>query len=146
MYFPPYKQLLEAATGAAGQLPENQKLTVSKVLLDFLIQAALSSFEFDEAAYLAANPDLKTALGKSGELTPHQHFVGYGYFEGRDGTMPRVDEKWYLSTYKDVGEAVAKKMLKSGAEHFRISGAAEGRSPSAAYVDIANHWKTLLRQ
>jgi hypothetical protein len=34
------------------------------------------------------------------------HNIGFGYFEGRTGGTPTVDELWYLTTYPDVAEAV----------------------------------------
>ena len=35
--------------------------------------------------------------------------------------------------------------MKSATEHFRVVGAAEGRSLSAAYVWAAEQWKKALR-
>jgi hypothetical protein len=78
---------------------------------------------------------------------PRLHYVGFGYFEGRSGATPEVDEGWYLRTYKDVADAVAAKAIDSASEHFRVVGAAEGRSPSAAYVPAAEQWKkAFMRQ
>ena len=34
------------------------------------------------------------------------HYLRYGYFEGRMGALPAVDEEWYLTTYPDVAQAV----------------------------------------
>jgi len=78
-------------------------------------------------------------------LTPAQHFIGYGYFEGRRGGLPKVDEQWYLQTYRDVAQAVQSGQIASATEHFEIIGAAEGRAPSKEYLDVAKQWKNLLR-
>jgi hypothetical protein len=45
------------------------------------------------------------------------------------------DEKWYLSTYTDVAEAVAAGAYKSGRHHFIEVGYFEGRRPRQFEVD-----------
>ncbi len=45
------------------------------------------------------------------------------------------DEKWYLSTYPDVAEAVAAGVYKSGRQHFIEVGYFEGRRPQNFEVD-----------
>jgi hypothetical protein len=145
MYFPPYNQLLRAAQNGNGNSTDTKHITISRALFDFLLQTALATADFDEEAYLAANPEVKLHIERTGSITPNQHFVGYGYFEGRKGALPKVDEQWYLSTYRDVAAAVANGQVSSAREHFELVGAAEGRAPSQEYVDVANQWKKLLR-
>jgi hypothetical protein len=45
------------------------------------------------------------------------------------------DEKWYLSTYPDVAEAVAASIYTSGRHHFIEVGYFEGRRPRHFEVD-----------
>ena len=145
MYFPPYDQLIRAAkkTAAAGQ--ESDRITLPLNLFKFLLQAALASADFNEEYYLAANPDVRKRLDNTRELSANQHYVGYGYFEGRRGGMPQVDEQWYLQTYPDVASAVKSGQVASASEHFEVVGAAEGRAPSRAYLDVASEWKILFK-
>ncbi|MGI4950798.1 MAG: hypothetical protein ACRYGM_03255, partial [Janthinobacterium lividum] len=42
------------------------------------------------------------------------------------------DEAWYLETFRDVRDAVAGGAFRSGEDHYRQFGQAEGRPPSAA--------------
>jgi hypothetical protein len=45
------------------------------------------------------------------------------------------DERWYLSRYPDVAEAVNARVLKSGRHHFIEIGYFEGRRPCEFEVD-----------
>jgi hypothetical protein len=45
------------------------------------------------------------------------------------------DEEWYLATYPDIGEAVAKGKFDSGWAHFRAIGYLEGRLGHQPMVD-----------
>jgi hypothetical protein len=144
MYLPPYRQLLLAT----GNLPNGdrapEKVTISAALFNFLLQAALATADFDEERYLAANPEVRDHIAKTGKITPNEHFVGYGYFEGRTGGLPKVDEAWYLNTYRDVAAVIPNRDIASATEHFELIGAAEGRAPSPEYLDVAQQWKKLL--
>jgi hypothetical protein len=144
MYFPPYDQLLKMAGRGAAKPNNGGQVTVPRSLFEFLLQVALTTSDFDETSYLAANPDVRASLARGGELNAQQHFVGYGYFEGRKGGLPKVDERWYLQTYKDVSEAVQGGKIGSAAEHFELVGAAEGRAPSRHYQEVAKRWKVML--
>jgi hypothetical protein len=46
-----------------------------------------------------------------------------------------VDEKWYLSKYPDVAEAIAQGAAVSARQHFIDNGYFEGRLPFAITVD-----------
>jgi hypothetical protein len=145
MYFPPYDQIVKVAAKSVGQDTSQPKVTLPKRLFDFLMQTALTVADFDEESYLNANPDIRAGLGRGNELTAHQHFIGYGFFEGRRGGGPKVDEAWYLQTYPDVAAAVRGGSIKSASDHFYMVGASEGRAPSKAYLGIAAEWKALLK-
>jgi hypothetical protein len=46
-----------------------------------------------------------------------------------------VDEKWYLSEYPDVAEAIGNGAFKSAKHHFVENGYFEGRRPHSFEVD-----------
>jgi hypothetical protein len=104
----------------------------------------MTTAHFNEKFYLEQNPDIRSGLGRGNELTAQQHYIGYGYFEGRRGGGPQVDESWYLKTYPDVAAGVRSGAVKSAADHFEIAGASEGRAPSKEYLPVAAQWKKLL--
>jgi len=144
MYFPPYKQLLDVCKRKAKVAAKEPQITIPQKLFDFLLQVAIASSDFDETRYLQENPDVRKALWKSPDLDAKQHFVGYGYFEGRPGALPLVDESWYLGAYPDVAAAVKSGTVPSASAHFEMIGAIEGRAPSKDYTEVASHWKSFL--
>ncbi|SFH31400.1 hypothetical protein SAMN05192567_1201, partial [Methylobacterium phyllosphaerae] len=87
--------------------------------------------------YLAINGDVAKAA-----LDPTEHYIRYGRAEGRfpnaaaaarhaceaEGKLAaEVNPVWYLAAYPDVAAAGA-----DPAEHYALSGKAEGRHPNAA--------------
>jgi len=144
MYLPPYSQLLRATQNQSNGDRAPETVTISMALFHFLLQAALITADFDEERYLAANPEVRDHIVRTGKITPNEHFVGYGYFEGRKGGLPKVDEAWYLNTYRDVAAVIPNHEIASATEHFELVGAAEGRAPSPEYLDVAQQWKKLL--
>jgi hypothetical protein len=60
--------------------------------------------------------------------------------------VPEVDEAWYLRIYTDVAGGVRSGESASAAEHFRVVGASEGRSPSAANSITAEQWKKAFKR
>ena len=144
MYFPSYEQLLKSGGQTRASVEAAKKVTVPLKLFEFLMQVALTSADFDVEHYLAMNPDIRDAMKKGSEISPHQHYISYGYFEGRKGGLPKVDDAWYLRTYPDVAAAVKSGGVRSATEHFEIMGAGEGRAPSQELSDVAVKWKALL--
>jgi ectoine hydroxylase-related dioxygenase (phytanoyl-CoA dioxygenase family) len=78
---------------------------------------------FPAEAYLAINPDVAEAVA-AGETTPWEHYFGSGRHEGR---LFSFDESAYLSMHPDVATAIVRGDFRSGAEHYRLCGKAEGR-------------------
>ena len=64
--------------------------------------------------------------------------------EKSDGAPPPVDEAYYTNLYKDVGQAVLRGDVKSGAEHYQRSGHAESRVPSAQLKPFVDAWVSVL--
>lgn len=143
MYIPPLKSMLETIGSTKEQFLDGKNISIPAELLKVILQAALASTEFNEAGYLAANPDVAAGIRLGTVPSARAHFVGYGYFEGRRGAMPAVDERWYLQTYQDVARALQSGTteLRTATEHFETVGAVEGRSPSARYEAFAEIWK-----
>jgi hypothetical protein len=144
MYVPPLDALLQSVGKNRADFVEGREISLPVGLVKLLLQMALAYCDFNEGGYLAANPDIAAAK-EAGELeSARLHYIGFGYFEGRAGATPAVDEKWYLQTYPDVAEAIRAGLVASAEEHFRSAGAAEGRSPSARYEIAAKQWKKAL--
>ena len=143
MYLPSFDSILHAIGADRAALNDSSKVTIPLELLKFLLQIALVTSEFNEAGYLAANPDVGVAVRTDAVANARAHFIGFGYLEGRKGAT-HVDERWYLATYPDVAEAVKSGRVDSAAEHFEVIGAAEGRSPNARNAASAERWKKAL--
>ena len=89
---------------------------------------------FDEATYLAGNPDLlpfiKTVNPNAPFATGLDHFIQFGYDEGtrRTQVSPEYNENFYLANNSEllpfIGPNAA---FKSGYQHFIQFGAKEGR-------------------
>jgi hypothetical protein len=144
MYIPPYDALLSSIGTSRTELEGAAQVTVPAGLFRFLLQLAVANGDFNEAGYLQANPDVAEAVQDGAVESARLHYIGYGYFEGRQGATPEVDERWYLRSYPDVGSAVRAGRLSSATEHFQIVGASEWRSPSMRYENDALQWKKAL--
>jgi GT2 family glycosyltransferase len=96
--------------------------------------------DFDEAGYLAANPDVEAAVAAGVFHSGREHFEVFGEHEGRSwrpsipavpsyGSGEDFDEMRYLADHPDVQAAVAAGAFPSGREHFDAFGRREGRKP-----------------
>ncbi|RTZ39964.1 hypothetical protein EKL30_17050 [Candidimonas sp. SYP-B2681] len=90
---------------------------------------------FDEASYLAQNPDVQAAVLTSWLASGFDHYTQWGAAEGRNPNA-LFDEQGYLATNADVAAAVNGGVLVSGYQHFQAWGWTEGRNPSA-WMDTA---------
>jgi hypothetical protein len=144
MYVPPFDALLNRLGAGSVALDGAGRVTIPTQLLKLLLQLALAANDFDEEAYLAANPDVRHAVERGEVESARLHYIGYGYFEGRKGGGAPVDAEWYLKRYPDVAAAIAQGHVASAHQHFDVVGAAEGRSPSADKEEAAVQWKLAL--
>jgi hypothetical protein len=140
MYVPPFNTILSNLGIDLQEFAGAESVRVPASLLRFLLQLALVNSDFSVDTYLAENPDVANAVRIGKIENPRLHYLGDGYFEGRTGGVPPLDERWYLQTYKDVAVAVANGQVASAAEHFRSVGASELRAPSAQYEPDAVEW------
>jgi hypothetical protein len=142
MYVPPYGALLNRF-GAEND--PDSSITIPLPLFQLLLQFALTTANFDEDAYLAANPDVADAVRDGVLESGYAHFIAFGFFENRKGVID-FDEEWYLANNADVASAVKVGTVESGIHHFYGTGAIEGRSPNAAQVEMAGRWRAALHR
>ncbi|MBR0750748.1 hypothetical protein JQ604_00960 [Bradyrhizobium jicamae] len=145
MFVPSAVSLLNALNVDRSTFEKGGTVEVPVGLLKLLLQIGLAAADFDEDSYLRENPDVAKALGNGEIESAHVHYIGFGYFEGRQGGGPEVDEKWYLNKYPDIAAALREGKIKSGKQHFHLIGAAEGRSPNIDQEENAAQWKKALR-
>jgi hypothetical protein len=145
MYVPSADSLMAALNASRADLNGSGRITVPAALLKLLLQIALATTEFNEQGYLDQNPDVAKAVAHGEIESAHMHYIGFGYFEGRQGGGPKVDHGWYLRNYPDVGHAVRDGRVKSAEAHFNSIGGGEGRSPAAEYEAEAAQWKKACK-
>jgi hypothetical protein len=146
MYVPSADSLMAALHASRADLNGDGRIAVPAPLLKLLLQIALAAADFDEKRYLALNSDVAGAIARGEIESAHMHYLGFGYFEGRQGGGPVVDENWYLAKYTDVGAAVRDGRINSAEAHFNSIGGGEGRSPSANYEVEATQWKEAIKR
>jgi hypothetical protein len=144
-YLPHIDLLLQAMRINRERLNSRSKIAIDAKLLRTLLQAIVVRLPFSAEFYESTYPDIgeAAASGKIPDL--HRHYVETGFFEGRIGAPPPVDETYYTSLYKDVAQAIQRGDVASGAEHYLRSGAAEGRVPSAQAKPEVDLWMGILR-
>lgn len=98
------------------RIKRQQVLREQKAVKDLISQSQF----FDEAYYLARNPDVAKA-----SIQPIEHYLYYGAAEGRNPS-PDFDTDFYLESYPDVAQAGINPLV-----HFLKYGAEEGRRPSS---------------
>lgn len=145
-YLPHVDLLLAALRVGRDQLEGGSKIAVDAGLLRALIQLAVEQQPFSEAFYRATYPDLAAAHAAGAVPDLHRHFVGTGFFEGRIGAPPQMDDAYYVAAYPDVARGLESGEVASASDHYVRSGAAEGRAPNAAAKPEIEAWMTLLRQ
>jgi hypothetical protein len=92
--------------------------------------ATLPSAEMvDGEWYVETYPDVRAAIMNGQFKSAVQHYLAYGFQEGRLPSSPKVDEAWYLATYPDVAQAILDGKVKNGTDHFIHYGYIEGRFP-----------------
>ena len=98
-----------------------------------LCQITLIEVDVDEEFYLASYPDIGRLLAAGHELSPKQHYIRTGFFEGRPPFRIAVDTSYYLDTNPDVKFAIDNGRIESAQAHFDLAGWKEGRSPSSGF-------------
>jgi hypothetical protein len=144
-YLPHIDLLLQAMRINRERLNSRSKIAIDAKLLRTLLQAVVVHLPFSAEFYQDSYPDI-AAAAESGQIPDlHRHYVETGYFEGRIGAPPPVDDDFYVAQYKDVAQAIQRGDVGSPAEHYLRSGASEGRVPSADLKPEVDQWMGILR-
>lgn len=144
-FVPHIDLLLQTLRINRDRLNSRSKIAIDTRLLRALLRSIAAAMPFSAEFYLATYPDIAEAHAAGDVADLHEHFIESGYFEGRLGAAPEVDEAFYLSTYKDVAQGAQKGEIMSGAEHYLRTGASEGRIPNARLRGTIDNWMALLR-
>ena len=85
---------------------------------------------WNEALYLAVNPDVAAAIARKEFVSGREHYQLAGRAEGRAGGI--VPSSWnetqYLEIYPDVAAEVRRGTFLSGYHHYLVAGRVEGRT------------------
>ncbi len=128
-YFPPFSMVKKSLQFKAADGEVQVSLPYDELVR--LVKLMACSVRVDENWYLARNPDVVAAI-RSGQIrNARQHWVEFGYFEGRLPGPLAVDPDWYLSRYPDVAQAMVAGATLSPLSHFLDCGYQEGRLPAA---------------
>jgi hypothetical protein len=87
---------------------------------------------WDEQAYLAANPDVSALIAEGKVQNGFEHYRSAGFFEFRVGGFPAWNESAYLADNPDVVPLIRQGLLASGYEHYVKQGKTEGRRKGLA--------------
>ena len=87
---------------------------------------------FDEATYLAGNPDIAALVRTPSNpnapfATGLDHLIKFGYEEGRSRVSPEYDEAFYLANNRDLQTFIQNGTFKNGYQHFIEFGIKDGR-------------------
>lgn len=144
-YFPHVDLLLKSLRIDRNRLSGRSKIAIDAPLLRRIIQCAIERLPFSEDFYRRTYPDIAAAAAAGRIADLHRHFIDTGYFEGRLGAPPGVDDGYYRAAYQDVSEAIAEGSVSSAHDHYMQAGAAEGRVPTKALAGSVGAWMAVLR-
>jgi hypothetical protein len=137
-YLPPF----ETIKGQVNITTTRGKTRVDMTYEDLqqMVRILLSVIEVDADFYLGRNPDVADGIRNGDIRSAREHFIDYGYFEGRLPYRIDVDEEWYLQAHPDVAETLLEGLYATGQEHFDGPGYGEGRLPFPAepYAALAD--------
>lgn len=103
-----------------------------------LLRSLLQHVVVDEDWYLDRNQDIREAIDSKIIKSAKDHFVRFGYFEGKLPYPVQVDEEFYLTRYPDVQAAILSGALPDAQTHFLMAGAKEGRMPFEGFSLFEN--------
>ena len=127
MVLPHFDRLLDKGR-VRGWKEGHETLAVSRAGLTAFLQDMLRSTPFDEEWYLKQYPDVATAIASGKVKSAHEHYIGFGYFEGRLPGLNGFDPKVYYESHDDLGRMSSKKDSdRLAREHFIKYGYREGR-------------------
>jgi len=131
------RALRRACSGLRGLIPQPPREAAAAPLLppeaSFAEAATLENF--DERAYLYANPDVAESVRRGRIVSGRAHFSRYGRYEGRVQMIPRdivatpenFEADAYVARNPDVAFLIARGRYASARAHFERRGRAERR-------------------
>lgn len=144
MFLPHIYLLLQSLRISHDRLNSRSKVAIDTRLLRTLLQSLARQLVFNAEFYLRNNPDIAVAHAAGTITNLHEHFLESGFFEGRFGAEPPVDEIFYAASYPDIGAAIDRGDVVSGSDHYMRSGAAEGRVPNEGMQSEVQRWAAVL--
>lgn len=105
----------------------HETLTLTREGFLFLIRHILAGTDFDDDWYLETYPDVAQAINDKKIESAWNHYVNFGYFEGRLPTARGFDPKFYAQQYPDVARTLKSTEPRDLLKHFMEHGYAEGR-------------------
>lgn len=128
-YFPPFSVVKKSLQFKSVNGEVQVSLTYDELVR--LVKLMAHSVPVDEAWYLSRNPDVVAAINGGQIQSARQHWIEFGYFEGRLPSLPVIDPGWYVNQYPDVARGVAAGAIQSPQSHYLDFGYQEGRLPVA---------------
>jgi hypothetical protein len=127
MILPHFERLLKICN-IRGWQEGHKTLTLDRdgfmVVLTEMLQAA----SFDEQWYLGEYPDVAEAVERGEFSSAREHYVRFGYFEGRLPGLNGFDAEAYCGVYPDLEYILVEPKSDSKAKaHFIEHGYREGR-------------------
>jgi hypothetical protein len=91
--------------------------------------------DWNEQAYLAANPDISALVAEGRFPNGFEHYRAAGFFEFRPSGFPSWNEQQYLAENPDVVPLIRQGLFFTGYQHYVKQGKAEGRRKG-----LPMHW------
>jgi hypothetical protein len=88
---------------------------------------ANTPYDWNESAYLAANPDVREMVAHGEFSSGFEHYRKTGFLEFRHSGFPSWDESGYLAANPDVRAMIERGEFATGYEHYVKQGKSEGR-------------------
>ena len=116
------------------RLEAGSKVAIPLSVLKAILVAAASSLPFDEPLLPVRHILIFGTHMRRGHIDLRTHFIESGYFEGRIGSKPDVNEQFYKETYPDVANAIANGDVESAFDTCE-------RAPSRDVLQTYGHGK-----
>jgi hypothetical protein len=128
-YVPPHFGRFKQMAKVYGWEQGHETLTMSRSGFLTLMQELLAFADFDEAWYLSTYKDVADAVAQKKIASARDHYLNFGYFEGRLPNAKGFDAEFYAKQYGDVVRALNGSDPALLLHHFLTHGYAEGRRP-----------------
>jgi hypothetical protein len=123
----PYFENVLRACKIKGWRENHKTLTVDREGFKAFMREILLAMPFDEAWYLARYPDVAEVVTQ-GKTTARDHYVEFGYFEGRLPGLNGFDAAAYCRAYPDLAHLLSHPgSIELASGHFVEHGYREGR-------------------